>query len=142
MLPRKMLVLWDSIWVFVHFYYHDIETYYISLFAIPVIAFVTKVLISLVVETDTPGVDEDWKRDPCLLNGCVSKLPVPTAREHSPDMQNEQAFIQDGYIAMPGPVRKASRFKDLKCHQIVATVTLPSGLQASEYPHSLRQHTP
>lgn len=105
-------------------------------------AFITNVLISPVVKTDAPRADEDWKRGPCLLDGCISKLPVPTAREHSPDMQNERAFIQDGYTAMPGPVRKASKFKDLKCHQIVAIVTLPSGLQASEYYHSLRQHTP
>jgi hypothetical protein len=42
-----------------------------------------------------------------------------------------QASIQDGYKAMPGPVRKASKFKDLKCHQILVVVTLPSGLQAS-----------
>lgn len=116
--------------------------HYVSLCAIPVLAFVTNVLIFLVVETDTPRVDEDWNRDQPLLDGCISKLPVPTTREHSPDMQNEEAFIQDGYTVMPGPVRKTSRFKDLKCHQNLAIVTQPSGLQASsEYSHILRQRT-
>lgn len=108
-IPRNLLVLWDSIKCFFIFIIvtliqenmcENSTTHHVFLCAIPAMAFVSNGLVSLVVETDTPRVDEDWSRNPLLLDGCtflsyLCQLLGNTARiwrmsRHSSRMDTQQ----------------------------------------------------
>jgi hypothetical protein len=67
----------------------------------------------------------------CQLPGNISQI-YRTSRQAS----------RDEYAGMPSPVRKSSKFKDLKCHHIPTIATLPSGHPTSEYSHTLRETIP